>query len=247
MPRFDAWVKPWLNAGLALLYPEVCQICNKARAAPSEGYICSPCREDIRYIEPPFCDRCGLPFPGEITQTFECSNCQGLEWHFSRARSAVLARGTVLEAIHGYKYNHRMWFEPFLSGLLVTRALMELVPGEWDCVVPVPLHHVKHRERQFNQAQRLAVPLAEALGVPLRTDLLKRVEPTATQTRLSREERQKNVRRAFGLRPGVIVSGLRVVLIDDVFTTGSTTNACARRLVESGAAQVCVWTVARGI
>jgi ComF family protein len=247
MPRIDAWVKPWLNAGLALFYPEVCQICKKARATPAEGYICPACREDVRYVEPPLCDRCGLPFEGEITQVFECSNCQGTEWFFSRARSAVKAKGMVLEAIHGYKYNHRMWFEPFLAGLLVDCALMQLVPGQWDCVIPVPLYHVKKRERQFNQAERLGAPLAEALGVRLRTDLLKRVEPTATQTRLSREERQRNVRRAFAMASGASAAGLRVVLVDDVFTTGSTTNACARRLREAGAAEVCVWTVARGI
>lgn len=240
-------LKPWLDAGLALLYPEVCQLCNAARATPGQGYVCTACQAQARYIEPPFCDRCGLPFEGQITQVFECSNCLGTRWYFSRARSAAIAKDTVLEAIHRYKYNNGLCVEPFLADLLMSRAVPDLAGGEWDCLVPVPLHHVKEREREFNQAERLARHLGKALALPVRTDLLDRVEPTKTQTRLSREERQENVRKAFQLRPRAQAQGLRIVLIDDVLTTGSTTNACARRLMEGRAAEVCVWTVARGI
>src|ERR1041384_7445918 len=101
----------WFNTGLGLIYPQVCQLCAEARATPREGYGCSGCRSEACFIERPFCQRCGLPFEGEITQPFECSNCQGMEWHFRSARSSVVARGKVLDVIHRYKYQRALWFE----------------------------------------------------------------------------------------------------------------------------------------
>lgn len=236
-----------LNAALAFFYPEWCQLCRAGRATPAEGYVCAGCRAQVRFIEPPFCRRCGLPFEGAITTPFDCANCRELELSFSFARSAVVAREGVLEAIHRYKYQRALWFEPFLAGLLIEQAGPELGSGNWDVIVPVPLHPAKRRQREFNQAERLARRLAAATQLPLDTRLLRRVVATRTQTQLSREERLSNVRRAFALRRGRSLNGQRIVLVDDVMTTGATTSACARVLIGAGAGEVCVWTVARGI
>jgi ComF family protein len=108
------------------------------------------------------------------------------------------------------------------------------------------LHPVKEREREFNQAERLAGRLSRAAGMPVNNRLLRRVQPTRTQTLLSRAERLANVRHAFAPWNGERLTGQRIVLLDDVFTTGATTNACARVLKAAGAGAVCVWTVARG-
>ncbi len=240
------WTR-WREAGLSFFYPETCQLCAGARATAGEGYVCAGCWQRVRFITPPFCERCGLPFPGDLTTPFECANCREMELHFSSARSAVVAKDPVLEVIHRYKYQRALWFEPFLADLLVRQARPALAGGEWDFLVPVPLHPAKRREREFNQAERLARPLAAATGIPLNTQWVRRVEPTRTQTLLSRPERAANVRRAFALRPGVRLPGARLVLVDDVFTTGATTSACAQVLLAAGAAQVCVWTVARGL
>ena len=113
--------------------------------------------------------------------------------------------------------------------------------------MPVPLHPFKLREREFNQAARLAAPLAVATGIPLNHKILRRSAPTATQTLLTRAERATNMKNAFAVRAGVSLTGKNVILVDDVFTTGATTSACARALRGAGAAEVCVWTVARGI
>jgi len=153
----------------------------------------------------------------------------------------------MLEIIHRYKYNRAFWFEPFLAGLLVARAAPELLREQWDWIVPVPLHPSKQREREFNQAARLARPLSRATGIPINHRLLRRVLPTRTQTLLNREERLANVRKAFALREDRPLEGKRIVLVDDVFTTGATTGVCARVLRTAGASEVCVWTVARGI
>ena len=111
----------------------------------------------------------------------------------------------------------------------------------------MPLHPTKRREREFNQAERLGARLGEAARIPLNTKALRRVEPTQTQTLLNRQERAANMKRAFAIRPEADVKGKRVVLVDDVFTTGATTSACAKVLIAAGADDVCVWTVARGL
>jgi ComF family protein len=201
----------------------------------------------VRWIRAPFCQRCGLPFEGEITAEFECANCQGRDLHFRFARSAVVARDPVLEAIHRYKYHRALWFEPFLADLLICQARPELSREQWDWLVPVPLHPTKQRHREFNQAERLARHLSRATDIPVNSRLLRRHLPTPSQTQLSREEREANVRRAFAMRSDRGLQGERIVLVDDVFTTGATTSACAHQLRQAGAADVCVWTVARGI
>jgi len=236
----------WVNALLAFFYPEWCQVCRKARATPAQGFVCESCAASVKLIHPPYCELCGRPYEGAITNSFVCGQCQEGRPCWSFARSAALAEGVLLEAIHLYKYKRAICVEPFLAGLLVSRAAPTLPRSEWDCIVPVPLHPVKERERDFNQAFRLGRHLARETGIPLHSGLVRRVAHTRTQTRLSRDERFKNVRGAFQARLGGGAQGLRIVLVDDVLTTGATTDACARALLDGGARSVCVWTVARG-
>lgn len=235
------------RAALALVYPETCQLCNAERATATDGFVGRNCWSQVRFIRPPFCERCGLPYPGEITTAFVCSNCHDLKLHFTSARSAVVAKTVTLEAIHRFKYSRALWFEDFLADLLLRAAVPALAEQKWDLIMPVPLHPLKFREREFNQAERLAARLALATKIPLETKILRRVQPTATQTLLNREQRTANMHGAFCVKPGADLAGRRVVLVDDVFTTGATTNAGAAALRRAGAAEVCVWTVARGL
>src|SRR5580692_9672875 len=103
-------VRDWLNAGLGFFYPETCQLCGRGRATAAEGFVCGHCREQARFIQPPFCERCGLPWEGEITTAFECTNCREMKFHFRSARAAVKAEGVVRDAIHRYKYKRAFWF-----------------------------------------------------------------------------------------------------------------------------------------
>ena len=240
-------IQSWGNTSLGLVYPETCQLCEAEHATPAEGYVGTRCWSQVRFIRPPFCERCGLPFPGDLTTAFECANCRGLELHFSSARSAVVAKTAVLEAIHRFKYQRALWFENFLAGLLIREAAPILRGQSWDFIVPVPLHPLKKREREFNQAEILARRLGAATGIPLNLRLLRRVSPTQTQTLLTREQRARNMHGAFASARGLRMAGECIVLIDDVFTTGATTSACAQALRNAGAGKVCVWTVARGL
>jgi competence protein ComFC len=237
----------WIDAVLGLVYPNICQICEGERALPQEGYVCPRCWEGVRFVSPPYCQLCGLPYPGEITQVFECGNCKDLELSFDFARAAVIANPLLLEIIHRYKYNQALWFEAFLIDLLLRQAVPAIKEESWDWIVPVPLHSHKQRERGFNQAARMAQALSRATGIEVREKVLERAAPTRTQTLLSRKERVANVSDAFAFLPVEELKGERIVLVDDVLTTGSTTSACANILRTNGAGAICVWTVARGL
>jgi ComF family protein len=240
-------VKSWLNTSLGFFYPEICQLCEQEHATAKDGFVGPECWRQVRFIRPPFCGRCGLPFQGDLTTAFECANCREMELHFRSARSAVVAKTVVLEAIHRFKYQRSLWFGNFLADLLIREAAPVLRGRDWNFVVPVPLHSLKQREREFNQAEILARHLSDATKIPLNTNLLRRVASTRTQTRLTRQQRAENMLRAFAMRDGRKLSGEKIILVDDVFTTGATTSACAKALSEAGAGEVCVWTVARGL
>jgi competence protein ComFC len=239
--------KSAVDAALNFIYPPVCQICGEERAGAAEGYVGGKCWAGVRFIKAPFCERCGLPYAGAITHEFRCENCAETEFSFRCARSAVAANGLMLEVIHRYKYKRAVWFEAFLGDLLVRQAAPALAGEKWDLIVPVPLHPVKEREREFNQAACLARHLGRALRLPVNNRLLRRVKFTETQTRLTRPERAANMKAAFAARAGKELHGAKVILVDDVLTTGATTDACAHAARRAGASEVCVWTVARGV
>lgn len=235
---------------LALFYPDVCQVCHEHRASAAEGYVCHSCwtrRDGVEFIVEPFCRCCGLPFEGDISVSFECSNCRDEQFHFRFARAAVKMRGVVQDVIHRYKYSNENWFEPFLADLLIRAAKPALARETWDYIVPIPLHWLKVRERSFNQSVRLARRLSRETGIPVKARLLRRTQRTETQTRLTRRERAENVKRAFAFAGRHPLNGQRIILLDDVLTTGATANACTKVLMDNGASVVDVWTVARGI
>ena len=242
----EAWTQ-LPRAGLGLFFPEVCQLCHEERATPRAGFVGPRCWAQVRFIRAPFCERCGLPFEGDLTTKFVCTNCHDMNLHFTSARSAVVAKTAVLEAIHRFKYSQALWFENFLADLLLRAAVPVLRAEQWDGIIPVPLHPVKQREREFNQAEVLARHLGDALEIPVETKILHRISPTLTQTKLTRDQRANNMAGAFAGCDGLRLDGKKFILLDDVFTTGATTNACAKALRAAGAAAPCVWTVARGL
>ena len=238
-----------LEGVLAFFYPPVCQICAKRRAVAGQGYVCSECLSQpgaVRFIENCYCSRCGIPYDGMVEGRFECANCDGLNLEFDWARSAVVATPFVLDLIRRYKYYGATWLEPLLKTWLVRVASQELKAEQWDWIAPVPLHSVRLRERGYNQAERLGAGLSAGTGITLNARLLKRVKATQTQTSLNRPERMQNMAAAFTVLPKAEIRGRRVLIVDDVLTTGATTSGCARALRRAGVRSVGVWTLARG-
>jgi len=238
--------KELIASAVDLLYPRVCRFCNASLSRQERGVICAACLETVKWIEPPCCSRCAMPFVGAVEGRFVCGYCTELGFHFEQGVAACLARGVVLASIHHFKYDRQMYFGTHLADWIVTAGRAHMDWSDVDAVVPVPLHPRKKREREFNQAEYLADAVGAAFEKPVWKRHLRRVRDTGTQTKLSREERLRNLRDAFEARDGGAWKGKRVVLVDDVFTTGATLDACARVLRIAGAAEVRVLTVARG-
>ena len=232
-----------LHAIVSLLYPPVCTVCATV-IGPGE-YLCRGCEEKATRIVPPFCARCSEPFEGAIIGQFTCANCAHRTIHFDAAVAAYRSRGIVREIIHNFKYGRQIYLRHLVACWLCA-ALDDprLRSHRFDVIIAVPLHPARERERGFNQASVLAELLAVHVSLPFRR-LLERIRHTTTQTALDRSERMENLHNAFRLRKNTDVRGLRVLLIDDVLTTGSTLNECARVLKRAGAISVHAATAAR--
>ena len=232
-----------LPALASLFYPPTCVVC----LGTVEGleYLCSNCRAQAPRVTAPFCSKCSEPFFGAITQTFSCANCADRMLHFEAAVAAYRSRGLVRKLVHDFKYGGQRHLRyPLADWLAETLNDARLRDMRFAAIIPVPLHAARERERGFNQAMLLAELLAPRLAVPLRP-WLERIRYTTTQTSHDRAERMENLRDAFRLRKNRDVRGLRVLLIDDVLTTGSTLSECARVLKAAGAISVHAATAAR--
>jgi ComF family protein len=230
------------------IYPPVCAICS---CGLSHGKaLCEPCAERMPRIASPFCDVCGEPFQGLIDGPFDCPNCKGISFHFEFARAAMERSDAALDLIHRLKYGRELHLGGDLGklacGAFSDRRLAIALEEKWP-LVPVPLHRSRQMERQFNQAEEIARSVGIETGLTV-TPLLKRVRRTETQTRLSRNQRMENLKGAFALRKRVpdIASLPGIILVDDVFTTGSTVDECAKVMRKAGARRIAVLTVMRG-
>lgn len=232
-----------LHSLVSLFYPPTCAVC--ARSIGKDEHLCAPCQLKAQRIVPPFCAKCSEPFAGAITDSFTCGNCAHRKLQFDAAVSAYRSRGVVRFLILQFKYNRQLHLRhPIGDWLIDAMADPRLCGRKFDMIIPVPLHPARLRERGFNQAQLLAVILAETLSVPL-SSALQRVRYTKTQTAFDRSDRMENLRDAFRLRRKASMRELRVLLVDDILTTGSTLSECARVLREAGAHSVYAVTAAR--
>jgi ComF family protein len=232
------------EAFLNALYPPHCAKC-LADTLPGI-HLCPTCAAQAPKIVAPFCRQCSQPFDGAIEDSFTCAQCGGRKLHFECAVAPYRSRGVVREFIHRFKYERHFYLRQPLANWLAESLEDERIASQpFDALVPVPLHSARYRERDFNQAEVLAKLLAKRAGKPV-LRALKRIRYTTTQTRLDRQERMENLRNAFRVRHASAVQCRHLILVDDVFTTGSTVEECARVLRQAGAASVRVVTVARG-
>ncbi|MEI8293966.1 MAG: ComF family protein [bacterium] len=228
---------------VSLFFPPHCAGCC-ARVSSGQDF-CPQCAGVIEFIRPPRCHVCSQPFEG-ISGEFECPNCRGEAFYFECAVSVVRSRRVIRELIHRLKYSRELWLVGILGGILAEGlADPRLTDRKFDAIVPVPLHALRLREREFNQSMLLAAHLSRATGIPV-LDVLLRNRSTGTQTALDRRERRQNLRNAFSLRKNAVVTDQSLLLVDDVLTTGSTLDACAAVLLEQGAESVRALTLARG-
>ncbi len=241
-----SWAGPWLEAAAGLLYPSVCAGCQGPVMAGED--FCGRCAGKINGIEEPFCRVCSQPFEGEFPDGgFTCSNCHERKFAFECNVSARRHAGLVRDLVSRFKYQGEYYLRKpmgaWLAETWATDARLRAGPPV-SALVPVPLHPRRRRERGFNQAEALCRTLGKRARLPV-WNALRRVRYTETQTHLARDERLENLRGAFAPARWRPVAGAHLLLVDDVFTTGSTVDECTRVLRRAGAASVRVLTVAR--
>lgn len=245
-----AWLRETSDALVSVVFPGGCRICDNLLLNSHRLPICEDCLSSFARVPNIICELCGRPLPGLAQKAGTpqlCPACQDKTYAFDRARSFAIYQGPVVQAILLLKFEQ---IEPL--GNWFAQRLAELVQSEGialaaDVVVPVPLHRDRERERGYNQAALISKPLAKRLRLAHKAVLLMRTRARPDKRILSLEERWECVRGAFATRPGCHVDNLRVLLVDDVLTTGATLDACARTLRQAGARSVIGLTVARAV
>jgi ComF family protein len=245
LSRLGEFASTTASYGLDIVYPRRCGGCG-GELADRGMHLCWECLAGAVYVKDPFCSCCGDPVDGAVHHAFLCSWCRRTRPAFALARSAIRFRGVMKQVVHAFKYERACHLAGDLGGLLAGCVRAHYAGIDFDGVAYVPLHPLKARERSFNQSRLLAVSSARQLEIPVLHRSLARVRMTCTQTRLSAEERKSNVRGAFRAAMPEWIDGRRLLLVDDVMTTGATVNECAKVLVQAGARSVHVVTVARG-
>jgi len=236
-----AWVKYFGASLLEFFLPRMCLFCGVPVGETAVVAVCPECEAQITWVASPLCTCCGRVFEDREGPDRVCGDCQTDPPPFARARAAALYDGPVVQAITRFKFSRQMALLPVMHHWLQRPLCLELVAAA-DLLAPVPLHPKRIKHRGFNQSLLLAQAFPGAAVV---RELVVRTRHTQPQVGLNPKERQKNVRGAFAVTDPALVKGKSVLLIDDLYTTGSTVKECARVLRKAGPRRVEVLTVAR--
>lgn len=240
-----------LKSLIDLIYPPRCLICQaflqdqNTLQGGQDLPFCQACFNDFTVIRSPICSLCGRPFSDGTEQDRACEDCLRKRPSYDIARAPYLYDGALMTAIHELKYAQRSHLADSLGSLLASFAQTWIGELKGSLIMPVPLHPRRLRARGFNQSLLLARVVASKTGSDLDFLSLRRTKFTKSQTGLTSEERKKNVRKAFEVVKREPVKGRTILLVDDVATTGSTLNECAKALKRAGADSVLCLVLAR--
>jgi len=221
-----------------LIYPPHCVTCGEA----GDGYFCPKCAEKVTLIIPPVCRKCGTP-----CESYTCEQCRDREYAFECARSAVVFDGVLREAIHALKYRKLIVTADPLAQILVKAFPQTGLARTVDVVVPIHIHRSRMLDRGFNQSEELACWFARRIPLPVEARVLYKTRKTRQQVDLPFDLRATNIQGSFAVRHAEKIRGKRVLLIDDVFTTGSTLDEATRVLLAAGASAVRAYTLAKSL
>lgn len=226
---------------LNMLYPRRCPVCDGILRVQN-SLICPACRNVLRMVPVSRCMRCGRPVDAE--KEF-CRDCEKRRRSFTEGRGIFLYDSRMKSSMMKYKYHGRREYGRYYAAAMSFCAREDILRWKPDVIVPVPLHPSKERRRGFNQAAYLAERIGGCFHIPVAPGILKKTGRTKSQKKLDAAARRRNLRDAFTVTEGV--NGLRILLIDDVYTTGSTVEAAAEKLLEKGAAEVYFLTCCMGV
>lgn len=232
---------------LNILYPVKCPFCGVITSAGAEkrnshNGICAECRKKIKYITEPRCKKCGKPVSREESEY--CFDCTGKKHSFEEGRSLWIHKAPVDQAVYAFKYQNRRIYGKTFGAELAEQYGKYLRKKEIDVIMPVPLHKKRRKNRGYNQAEILANELGKRTGIPVDGKSLKRIKETSPQKKLNDKGRKQNIKGAFAVDGNV--TGKTIVLVDDIYTTGSTLDEAARTLYRNGAEKVYFLTISIG-
>lgn len=239
---------------LDLIYPAVCKICGSNLDESRKACICQACWDKIKLIKPPYCCKCGIPMESHSffynnNNNALCSECKLGRLNFvDKVRSIAVFEGSMRGIIHLFKYKSKLALAHYISELTIDRIIdneeFTGVIKDNECIIPVPLYKRKKREREYNQAEVIAKGINRYLGKQYLSNCLFRRKNTISQSNLDKKQRMLNVKNVFAVYSNGEIAGKKILLIDDVFTTGATINECAKVLLEAGALKVRALTIA---
>ena len=236
------FLKHSIETALTFLYPAQCKVCELNLGIESVPYICDSCWQDIGFIQQPWCEICGMP---DIDDT--CDACLTRPPRFGKLRTIAIYETSLQQAIHLFKFEKRTILNRYLTQLIIDNLPADLNISEYDYILPVPIHKRRLRERGFNQSVLIAKEIAKSTGICVTEDVLVRYKNTSPQSSLDREARQTNIIGAFRLQEKEDVRGKRLLVFDDVFTTGATVREVVNTLWDADPVEVDVLTLARTI
>lgn len=238
-------IKLYIEAILDIIYPEkgICFICNKIDEDIKGKYICDDCYESISFTDKGGCEICGK----RLHLNFKtCEDCLDYKRYFNKVYSPIEYKGIIKDAIYKYKYKNNAYMYK-LFGRLLMNYLNDFKLNDIDVIVPVPLHRSKLRTRGFNQAALISKYISRNLNINIENNNLIRQKKTLIQNKLNKYERIENIKDAFKVKCSEKFKDKKILLIDDIYTTGATVNECSRILLRSGAEEVNILTIANVI
>lgn len=229
---------------LDLLYPRRCPVCQDIVVSKTPGaLICLPCRDRLPYVQEPRCLKCGKEIAKEEEEY--CRDCRMHPKHYIRGFPLFTYTDPVRNGIQAFKYHNRREYARFYGETLLKEFGPEFQALKLDGILPVPLHRRRFRQRGYNQAELLAVELGHGLDVPVYSELLVRIVDTIPQKELNDRERVENLKKAFHFQKNKVKLN-RLLLVDDIYTTGATIEACTQVLLQAGVEQVFYTSVCIG-
>ena len=236
----------FLRKLLHVIFPTACACCQESLWDDPVPFFCRQCWSALKPIPGPICPRCGRPFASSIALHYspahQCGACRTRPLALTQSWSLFPYQTPLKEAITLFKYRGKLSLAKPLAQALI--AALPVLPA-LDCIIPVPLHSQRLREREYNQSLLLADRLSHQIRIPLLLACLIRIRPTVPQTSLTKKERLTNLRGAFSVPKPAHIQGKRILLVDDVFTTGTTLHECAKTLRRAGSGPVYGLTLAR--
>lgn len=237
----------YVESFLELIYPEknICCICGYHDDQIGEKYICVSCSQSLKRIEPPICLKCCKSVSSESSVDL-CNECISNEKVFEEARAPFKYTGIIKKSISDFKYHNKAYYFRFFGNLLV-EYMTGIGYTNFDYITSVPIHRSKLATRGYNQSYLIAKYISDKISIPY-IEILKRTIKTTKQSDKSLKERRLNLKNAFVVKnnnKSILIADKKILLVDDIYTTGSTANECSKELLNFGASKVYVVTIAR--